>query len=574
MKIQDEIETSLEQRADYIPISKLLSETASGSRLFKAAQKALLNTSLRTIVGPRGCGKTHLMRYAWLQCKNDSDKPFAVYASFNRYYRLEPLLVSRASPPHEFHAWALAVIAVATIYSFGSMSKHGDIKIEKIEKYFGATRDSLERLISSLEKNKPLVGDLLNLAESLSIHAVKDLIDYACTSLERKRSVLFLDDAALTLTPVYMIEMLDILRAFKSPTIAPKASVYPGTTEYGPKFHIGQDAMTVSVWPSIESDEYASDMDEIAQTRVTNFSDLPEEIVNLIRFASFGIPRAYLTMLHEFKEVNKKKNTQVSLNKVIEDHLNARIAEYRSLGQKVPKFTNLIKVGENVLNGMVTNIKNANRESPLLQRVVGIDTSDLTPIAERMFQLLIEAGLIYYVGEVKHGTPQRIYRRYVPHGAILLRNRATTGAEIGGTVKALSDSLLRRTQKHPVRRKLERLVDNANLINDLKFSLPPCQVCNHPRTTESQKFCGNCGEQLLDSSTFEACLSKRIVDVPGLTAWQLDKINNELPKLKTIRDYLAMQDPVLELFSVYGFGPSRSAKIVDVLQSFVDDYLS
>lgn len=570
---QDEIEASLEQRADYIPIAKLVSETSGRSQLFKTAQKALLNSSLRTIVGPRGCGKTHLMRYAWQQCKDDATKPFAVYASFNRYYRLEPLLVSRASPPHEFHAWALGVIAVAVLYSFEAFSALNNSVHIKDDDLFFVERATLEGLISSLEKNRPLTADQELIADKLSITLIQNLIDTCCNTLGRKRTVLFLDDAALTLTPIYMSEILNILTALKSSTIAPKASVYPGTTEYSSKFHIGQDTMSISVWPSIESEDYAIDMDDIAKNRISDFDQIPNEAIVLIRFAAFGISRAYLTMLFEFKEIRKTMNIQRSVNLVIESHLNARIAEYRSLGQKVPKFTSLIVAGEKVLQGMVSEIKHANDDPSFLQKVIGIDSAGISPIVKRMLQLLIEAGLIYDIGEVKHGT-QRIYKRYVPHGALLLHNRAIVAGDPGGALKALGEALSKRAKKHPIRRQINKLVADASLIDDLKFSLPPCQKCSSPRLSETQRFCAECGSQLIESSTFEACLNIKIVNVPGLTEWQLDKIKTELPILKTIRDYLAMQDPVSELFSVYGFGPRRSAKIADILQSFVDDYLS
>lgn len=85
---------SIEQRADYIPTDRLFVETSETSDLFKVVQRALLSSALKTIVGPRGCGKTHMMRHAWLTCQNDTTKPFAVYVSFNKYYRLEPLLIA------------------------------------------------------------------------------------------------------------------------------------------------------------------------------------------------------------------------------------------------------------------------------------------------------------------------------------------------------------------------------------------------------------------------------------------------------------------------------------------------
>ena len=65
-----------------------------------------------------------------------------------------------------------------------------------------------------------------------------------------------------------------------------------------------------------------------------------------------------------------------------------------------------------------------------------------------------------------------------------------------------------------------------------------------------------------------------VSEVPSLTTWQRQQIAEHLPFFRTIRDYLAKQDPAAELLTVAGFGRRRTAKIVDVLNSFVDDYLS
>ena len=112
-----ELESALQQRADYIPIEDLLSETSQQGDLFNRVAQELTNRGLRTIVGPRGCGKTHMMRFAWLKCRDDNSMPFAVYVSFNRYFRLEPLLSSHASALGQFHSWVLARIILSVIDS-------------------------------------------------------------------------------------------------------------------------------------------------------------------------------------------------------------------------------------------------------------------------------------------------------------------------------------------------------------------------------------------------------------------------------------------------------------------------
>jgi len=571
-ELQDDLDASLEQRADYIPFEKLLAETAAESALFESVRRALLNTALKTIVGPRGCGKTHMMRYAWLTCQSEEKNPFAVYVSFNKYYRLEPLLVSRASPPDEFHAWTLALVVLATYGSVGFKPVQIGF-IKELESLFGLPKEGLEALVGALERNQPLSTEELKLSRAVTIDRVQQLIDKACELCGRKRTVLLLDDAALTLTPPYLIELLDIVRALKTPTIAPKASVYPGTTEYSPRFHAGQDSTEVFVWLSVEAAEYSADMDQIARQRFPDFDQVPTDFAELMRFAAFGIPRAYLTMLQAFKE-STARTKQQALNQVVESHLNARLAEFRSLATKVPKLKRLVEVGELALNGMVRTIKASNKDPDIVQMVIGVAKEDISAIVHRMFQLLIEAGLVFDAKEVKHGTPERIYQRYIPHGAALLQSRALTTGDLGGTISSTVAAIRTRRAKHPVRRKLSRLFDDPSVVEALDFSLPPCPSCGHVRVSEAQKFCSNCGSQLIAISTFDSCLNVKIIEVPGLTLWQIKKIHEELPRLKTVRDYLAMQDPMAELLTVYGFGRRRSSRIADVLHSFVDDFLS
>ncbi|CAN5732459.1 hypothetical protein BH11PSE13_BH11PSE13_40560 [soil metagenome] len=513
-----------------------------------------------------------MMRYAWLTCQDDADKPFAVYVSFNKYYRLEPLLVSRASPPDEFHAWTLGLIVLAT-YASLSFKNENKAAVEVLEDAFGLPTERLESLISALERNQPLSAEETSLSRAISVRVVQQLLDRACLVSRRKRTVLLLDDAALTLTPTYLIELLDIVRALKSATIAPKASVYPGTTEYSARFHSGQDSTAVFVWLSVEASEYAADMDQIARCRFPDFEQVPSDVLDLLRFAAFGIPRAHLTMLQAFKE-SPGRTAQQSLNQVVEAHLSARLAEFRSLAKKVPKLKGLVDVGELVLNGMVKAIKTSNADTSVVQLLVGVPKEELTAIVSRMFQLLIEAGLIFDAKEVKHGTPERIYQRFIPHGAALLQSRALTSGDAGGTLKSTAEALRRRRAKHPVRRKLEKYVDDPAVIQQLDFALPPCPSCGAPRVSDAQKFCTNCGTQLIAVSTFDNCLGVLIEEVPGLSQWQIGKITEELPRLKTIRDYLAMQDPAAELRTVYGFGRRRSARIADLLNGFVDDFLS
>src|SRR3954451_24223602 len=110
-RVDQDLDQTLEQRADYIPLDKLRRETAKGD-WFDAVHQALTDRGTKLLVGPRGCGKTHVMRYTWDTSILDSKLPLCVYVSFNRYYRLEPLLRARSNAVDLFHVWVLANIVV------------------------------------------------------------------------------------------------------------------------------------------------------------------------------------------------------------------------------------------------------------------------------------------------------------------------------------------------------------------------------------------------------------------------------------------------------------------------------
>lgn len=65
--LEDDFE-AFETRADYIAENDLPNVTSRGD-WFDAIHKALLSPKVAVIVGPRGCGKTHMMRYTWLHCR-------------------------------------------------------------------------------------------------------------------------------------------------------------------------------------------------------------------------------------------------------------------------------------------------------------------------------------------------------------------------------------------------------------------------------------------------------------------------------------------------------------------------
>lgn len=566
--------TALQQRADYIPLDDLADETALTGALFKRVVDELTNRALRTIVGPRGCGKTHMMRYAWLSCRDTRSKPFAIFASFQRYFRLEPLLSSNAGAAQFFHSWVLARVLLSAKESCEAWTPPLGAASDVLQAQ-GYPAESLLRLATKLERNQIIDGEWATFSDSLSIEGVKIVIDRLREIAGRKFAVLLLDDAAMTLTPEYLVEFLDIVRSLKSSTIVPKVSVYPGTTEMSPRFHEGQDAVAIPAWISVEDAEYDSIMLEISEVRVKTLDRIPVDAQALLRFAAFGIPRAYLTMLEDYQR-GGFRNPQQGVNRIINDHLTARVGEFRTLGKKIPKLAILVTSGEKLVNDIAKELKNYNRK--LLPRhekglTYGLGVEEKSALLDRTLKLLIEAGLIFYEGEVKHGSPDRIYHKYIPHSSLMLNIGAFTGEEGRGSIKENLEAIHYKSAKHPLRKSLTAIV-GRDFVPSLNLALPRCAYCHEQRLADSQRFCHSCGQQLVDVSSFNQCLDTLITEVPGLTDWQRAQITENLPLFGTIRDYLAKQDPAAELLTVWGFGKRRTARIVDVLNSYVDDFLS
>jgi ABC-type branched-subunit amino acid transport system ATPase component len=558
-----------EQRADYIPAEDLLAGTATAD-LLNRVHDALISRGTKLIVGPRGCGKTHMMRYTWVICQQGQHHPLCVYVSFNRYYRLEPLTNLRTNAIDLFHGWVLARIVLGLYETLDALQT---VPSNVLGLLF--SRDRYQNLVSRLERSMQLTEEENEVFISLSVDWVRALIEENARAAGRKRAILLLDDAALTLTPEYLVELFEVIRTIKSAVLAPKASVYPGTTEYGPRFHPTQEADIIPVWLSVEDPEYSEVMDAIVARRYPEGKSVPDEVSEYLKFAAFGIPRAYLSMLHQFR-IAQGANQQVTLNRIIQEHAAARSAEYASLSVKAPRFKSLIEIGHSLLNKLVILLREQNEKLLDLdekQLMIGISGLEKSSLSRRMFSLLIEAGLLYEHQSVSHGGPGRTYDRFTPHLALLLEQRAFSAREKGTSLKQIIDKLGQRATKHPLRRTLSTLL-SADELPLLRLDLPPCSRCRIPRLNDSQKFCHNCGSELTDVSTFMECMKLALAEVPGLTAWQKSKIELELPLLKTIGDLLSHSDPGTELRKIRQVGQKRATSVIVAVNQYVDEFLS
>lgn len=551
-------EAEYEERADYIDKDNLLKWTAT-SRHFDNIQRKLIQVGAKLIVGPRGTGKTHQMRCAFLACKEDKLKPLPLYVTFNHYLRLETYLHENSNAIDIFHSWVLAKIIKACFESYQVYSEELTFDFEFLEKF-----------ISDVEKQKFDDKYSIVLTE-LSIKVVQDLIELAIKNNNRKRAVLFLDDAALTFTNDFMIEFFDIFRSLKTIHISPKASVYPGTTQYGPRFHVGQDAERVPIWMNIEDSDYTQFMDAIVTTRFGNSLDIDKDMRELLMFAAFGIPRTYIMFLRSYIE-SERRSSQSKFNAIIAEKCSNILSEYNSIAQKMPQYAKIISAGDFFLSEIVRTIKlfNHNKidESKLeFKKNIVIGIEDIDTKADRMIKFLIEAGILYAEEDISHGTERKI-KRFIPHLALLIKERVFTKSK-GFNVSELLGILKGSSEKHPVRKKFDRLLSQT-IIDSIELDLPPCSKCNTPRIAEGQRYCHICGTALLDSSTFRNCMKTNLTALP-MTEFQKRVI--EKTRYVTVEDVLSSDNTAAELKKVKGVGEKYSNKIVNKVNEWTNEFL-
>ena len=551
-KILDKAE--YEERADYLNPSDLVKWTAH-SQHFEAIQKKLIQIGAKLIVGPRGTGKTHQMRYAFFSCKEDNNKPLPVYVSFNHYLRLETYLHENSNAIGIFHAWVIAKIISATI-------EEGD-DFESID----IAKDNLNEFISDIERQR-YSDEHKDIVSILTVQKAKEIIEYKIEQSARKRAIVLLDDAALTLTNDYMIEFFDIFRSLKSTKISPKASVYPGTTQYGPRFHVGQDAEKVPVWINIEETDYLEFMHSIVESRFDNQINIDKDLKELLMYCSFGVPRAYIMFLSAYMDSNKK-STQAKFNSLIEEKCNNMLEEYNSISGKLPQYKNIIEIGEKLVFSVLNNLKQYNYETanPKGKANVVIGISEIDDKAERMLKFLIEAGILFELEPVSHGADRKI-RRFIPHISLIIKEKALIKSR-GFKASQLLELLTETSAKHPVRRKFNKILDK-NDIGLITLNLPPCSNCNTPRIADGQKFCHVCGNELVDKSIFKTCMLRKLTEIP-LTKFQR-RVIKETP-YETIEDVITADDLTAQLKGIKGVGRKYSEKIIKKINDWTNEFL-
>lgn len=560
-------DSEFQLRSDFIETEDLIEWNVENLH-FTEIQRQLKSTGTKLLVGPRGSGKTHQMKVFQQTSKVDGKMPLCIYISFTRYLYLEPYLSKSANAIQIFHSWVLAKVVLSCNELLDEIEDYNKILSSNGYQF---NIDELLEFIAKSERG--LLNDVENDKFSkLSIKSVCNLIELLRIKKSRKRTVVLFDDAALTLSQEFMIELFDIIRSFKSLNISPKASVYPGTTEYGPRFHVGHDGDEVICWMNINNSTYSEFMSSLIQKRFLGIVQrVPPKILEILKYASFGIPRAFISLIQNYLEADVSTQ-QGKYNKAIEKQAQFISTEYLSLAKKMPQYKGVIEVGERFFRQCIEILTKVNENlKDEKQLTIGIEESSISTLKlyPRLKQLLYEAGLIYDLGSVSHGS-NRSYDRFMVHTLFLLDKRAFSGKSRGFNPADIVNTLEAKEKKHPLRKPILQII-NQEVINDLKLDFPLCSNCQTARIAEEQLFCHICGYELTKMSVFNACLK---VPVENLTITDWQKIQMKENGFKCIEDFITKKDTATSLREIYRIGKVKAEKISGSVDLFVNEFLS
>ena len=227
--------------------------------------------------GSRGCGKSALLKEAFLRSKREplSENIFGVYISL----RYLPLLRTKGQEYEKFFCGLLI-------------------------KYIN---DALN------QKDNTLQFDAMP-----DVASIQDNLAKLANRMER-RIILFFDDAAHIGRETSLKEFFDIFRTLSSNATSCKAAIYPGVTEFGARFDLLNDAIVINVARNEELPYFSVFFSEVIKKRYAE--DLPEDafsgsltlenVASFIGRAVIGNVRAFIKACNEL--VEQKGDKKIAL---------------------------------------------------------------------------------------------------------------------------------------------------------------------------------------------------------------------------------------------------------------------
>ncbi|WP_421575619.1 hypothetical protein [Stenotrophomonas maltophilia] len=517
--------------------------------------RKLKGAGAKLLIGPRGCGKSTMMRKAYFELLSERTA-FPVYVNYSRSLALEPLFHSNANAVLIFRQWVLCKIAREVKTSADEL----DLQLPKD---LARIAESADRLIIGLERGiAPTDPDLL-----ISPSELVGWLESVCDALGVSRAVLLLDDAAHAFSDKQQHEFFEIFRQLRTKSVAPKAAVYPGITSYSPNFHIGHEAEELNAWYDASDPHYLTSMRELISRRfgqdIQRKLDSKQEQVEVLAMAAFGIPRGFLNMLSALLDQGPGRTGWSEVRPIIEAHAESVRKVFRSLTVRLPKFKNFVQLGEDLDRALIEHLRHYNSAHIVVSRkstIVGVE-EPITPNLERVLHMLEYSGIVRDGGSQSRGG--KGFRRYMLHSALIATDNALA---LGRSfpIRAVSAGLQGGPANLIARAKASTLL-GADYEGRCKLSFSPCPKCSTERSFSEQRYCMKCGTELRDGSIYDQLLRSPVSYLP-LPERKISDITTHT-HMKTINDILA--DEKQKLLGIPYIGPVWAKRIRASAEEFV-----
>ena len=528
----------------------------------KLIMKKLCQGGAKLLTGPRGCGKTTLLLKAYNEMRHRKDV-FSVYVNFKTSLKIEPLYRKNTNGSYWFNQWLFLKIYKGIFKSLRDYEIADSIDLVFSEK-------DIDSYINKIELG--IVDEISTVNELLSISILEDEIKKILSVRGMSSCVLLLDDAAHAFSKEQQYDFFVFFRNIKSREISPKAAIYPGVTNFSASFHVGHDAEEINVWIKVTDDDYIEFMTKLLQKRFPAeiFLQLTKDkdLLNLICYSSFGIPRALLNIVHNLWKGKKSVEMDCSRNGILKSirQVNGLFMNiYKSLEEQLPIYKEFVKKGDGIYETLLESLKQYNKEKDFFNQAVEVGIKKPIPVElDKVFNFLQYAGLLMYARELSRGENGR-YAIYIINYGFLIEKNVFGGRTNIKNVE-LATALKTRNMHEYKRFTIESLLGEGDIRDMFPFSLPPCPKCHTPRISADTKFCSECGEKLVTPSLFEELVKNDISKLP-LTSHRVETIKQN-STIRTIRDILMDKDHK-ELRGVPQVGAYWTSRIFSYAEEYI-----
>ena len=386
----------------------------------KLIMKKLCQGGAKLLTGPRGCGKTTLLLKAYNEMKHRKDV-FSVYVNFKTSLKIEPLYRKNTNGSYWFNQWLFLKIYKGILKSLRDYEIADSIDLVFNEK-------DIDSYINKIELG--IVDEISTANELLSISILEDEIKKILSVRGMSSCVLLLDDAAHAFSKEQQYDFFEFFRNIKSREISPKAAIYPGVTNFSASFHVGHDAEEINVWIKVTDDDYIEFMTKLLQKRFPAeiFLQLTKDkdLLNLICYSSFGIPRALLNIVHNLWKEKKSVEIDCSRNSILKSirQVNGLFMNiYKSLEEQLPIYKEFVKKGDGIYETLLESLKQYNKEKDFFNQAVEVGIKKPIPVElDKVFNFLQYAGLLMYARELSRGENGRYAIYIINYGFLIEKN--------------------------------------------------------------------------------------------------------------------------------------------------------